>query len=64
MSKTKKYNHAVDIAFPVISNHPNGEDITSEMFREALLKRIKQLDKDDEWDEVALTSAPFDTHEI
>ena len=59
-----KFNHAVDIAFEVISNHPHGDDITAEMFRAALLKRIEQLDANpQEWQEV-MNQAPFDTYEI
>jgi len=44
-----KYNHAVDIAFEVISNDEQGEDITPDMLRAALKKRIENLDKNNEW---------------
>jgi len=44
-----KYNHAVDIAFEVISNDEQGEDITPDMLRAALKKRIENIDKNNEW---------------
>lgn len=59
----KKFNHAYDIAFEVISNREDGSDVTPEMFREGLLRRIAQLDADNEWHE-AHSSKPFDTYEM
>jgi hypothetical protein len=57
-----RWNHAYDIAFTVISEHSTGEDVTPTMFRDALLARIRELDKCGEWSEV-LTSLPFDSYE-
>lgn len=38
-----RYNHMFDIAFEVISDHPEGEDVTPEMLKAGLLRRIEQL---------------------
>lgn len=67
-----RYNHAVTIAFEVWSNHPEGEDITPEMLKKALLKRIAQLDttpdpkfahcSESEWLEACLP--PYDTEDM
>lgn len=57
----KKYNHAYDIGFSLISSTEDASDVTPEMFRTALVNRIEQLDKDNEWAEVV--HAPFDTYE-
>ena len=45
----KKYSHMYDVAFEVISNHPEGKDVTSEMIKKALISRITDLDKHNEW---------------
>lgn len=46
-----KYNHACDIAFEVISNDEQGTDITPDMYRIALKKRIDELDRTNSWKE-------------
>jgi len=56
-----KYNHAVSLAFEVISNDPNGEDLTPAMLKEALLERMVNLDIGDDW--VEAIGLPYDTHE-
>jgi hypothetical protein len=56
-----KYNHAYTIAFELVSSTPTGEDVTPEMLREALIRRISELDKTDTW--IEATGAPFDTFE-
>jgi len=56
-----KYNHAVSLAFEVISNDPNGEDFTPALLREALLKRMVNLDTGTEW--IEAVGLPYDTHE-
>lgn len=56
-----KYNHAVTLAFEVVSDDPNGEDFTPAILREALLQRMVNLDIGDEW--VEAIGAPFDTYE-
>ena len=38
-----------DVAFEVISNHPEGKDVTPEMIKKALISRITDLDKHNEW---------------
>ena len=55
-----KYNHACDLAFEVLSNNEHGEDLTPDMYRIALKKRIDELDRTDTWDEAI---GIFDTTE-
>jgi hypothetical protein len=55
-----KYNHACDLAFEVLSNNEHGEDLTPDMYRIALKKRIDELDRTDTWDEAI---GIFHTHE-
>lgn len=60
----KQYNHAYEVAFSLVSNDPEGKDVTPAMFRAALLRRIKQLDLEKDyggWE--AACGAPFDTYE-
>ena len=56
-----KYNHAFDIAFEVISNRVDGIDVTADMLRAALEKRIKLLVGDEI---IEACGHPFDTYEI
>lgn len=56
-----RYNHASDIAFSLESDHPEGDDITPQQFRHAILARLAAL-VDDELLEAVGT--PFDTHAI
>ena len=56
-----RYNHAVSLAFEVISNDEYGADITPAMLREALLQRMVNLDSDAEW--LDATMPPYDTME-
>jgi hypothetical protein len=55
-----KYNHACDLAFEVLSNNEHGEDLTPDMYRIALKKRIDELDRTNTWDEAI---SIFNTHE-
>lgn len=59
-----KFNHAVSIAFSVISDDPEGEDFTPAMLKAALEARIRDLDnspKQSEW--IEAIGAPFDSYE-
>lgn len=56
-----KYNHAVSLSFEVVSDDPNGEDLTPAMLKEALLQRMVSLDNGGEW--VEAIGLPYDTHE-
>lgn len=56
------YNHAFTIALEVVSSDKDGADITPAMFRQAMLNRIAQLDREG-WEQV-MTDKPFDTYEI
>lgn len=61
---TKRYNHMVSIAFTVISDEPDGSDLTPRMLRAALLKRLADLETtvhENEWLEACLP--PLDTYE-
>ena len=55
-----KFNHAFTIAFEVVSNDPEGEDVTADMLRAALEQRIRSLGNL-EWLEAC--GSPYDTHE-
>lgn len=57
-----RYNHGYTLAFSVESKDPKGEDVSPQMLRAALLRRIDDLDIGDEW--VEATGAPFDTYEV
>ena len=57
----KRYNHAYDVAFSLVSNDPEGKDVTPAMLRAALLRRVADLDANDQWEEAV--GAPFDTYE-
>lgn len=59
-----KYNHAYDIGFSLESNDKFGKDVTPDMLRTALLNRIKDLDRENEWEEIHANSVPFDTYEV
>jgi hypothetical protein len=56
-----KYNHAYDIAFSVVSEHPTGEDVTAEQVLEALINRARTAYISGELLEAI--GAPFDTYE-
>lgn len=58
----KTFNHAVTLAFVVISHHEKGEDITPSMYRAALQKRMDDLDREGTWGEAI--GYPFDTYEM
>jgi len=57
----KKYNHAFDIAFSIVSAHPSGEDITAEQALDAIIERVKKAYASGELLEAM--GAPFDTYE-
>jgi len=58
-----KFNHAYTIAFSLISDDEQADDVTPAMLRTALRKRIVDLDASVpcEWEEAV--GAPFDTFE-
>ena len=55
-----RYNHAVPICFTVISDHPEGEDITPTMLRAGIMARLAEI-PDSELCEACLP--PTDTYE-
>ena len=62
-----QYNHAYTIAFSVISNDPDGKDVTPAMLKAALLRRIAALDaaSTPEWSEwIEACECPYDTYEM
>lgn len=68
VAQPARYNHAYTIAFSLVSEHPEGEDVTAAMFSAALRKRADDLDAtvtrsrpEGEWNEA--TGNPFDTYE-
>jgi hypothetical protein len=58
-----KYNHAFDIAFVVISAKEDASDVTADMLRAALYKRIEELDSEGDlyWQDAVDC---FDTFEV
>lgn len=54
-----QWNHAFDLGFSVVSSTDDGSDVTPAMYREALLNRIEELDKDNAWEEAV--GASFDS---
>lgn len=58
-----RYNHAVSLAFSVISNDPEGEDITPDMIKEALYRRVIDLDSAGDLEWLEATCPPWDTYE-
>ena len=56
----RRFNHACELAFTVISADPNGEDFTGPMLREAITKR---LDLISDAELLEAVGAPFDTFE-
>jgi len=55
-----KFNHLYDIAFSVISNDEDGEDITGAMVRESILRRLAGITDD----EIMEAIGYCDTYEI
>lgn len=55
-----QYNHAYTIAFSVVSNEPQGEDVTANMLRDALIRRMKDVDDNNEWEEAV--GGPYDSY--
>jgi hypothetical protein len=56
-----KYNHAYDIAFSLVSEHPTGEDVTAEQVRDAIIARVHNAYASGELLEAI--GLPFDTYE-
>lgn len=56
-----RYNHMFTVAFECTSLDEDGEHITPDMLRRALLKRIINLDEDGAWLEAV--GCPDDTYE-
>tara|TARA_R110000796_G_scaffold63604_1_gene147288 strand:- start:334 stop:558 length:225 start_codon:yes stop_codon:yes gene_type:complete len=58
-----KYNHALGVSFSIVSNDPDGKDITPAMVRQAIFKRMQQLDNCDDVEWLEATLPPYDTYE-
>lgn len=56
-----KYSHVYSVAFSLESDHAEGEDVTPEMLRAALMKRVSDLDAHGEWEEAV--GCPIDSCE-
>lgn len=56
------FNHAVTIAFTVLSRKEDGSDITPELLRKGVDYRMQQLGNTNEWLEACLP--PYDTYEM
>jgi hypothetical protein len=56
-----KYNHAYDIAFSIVSEHPTGDDVTAEQVLKAIITRANDAYASGELLEAI--GLPFDTYE-
>ena len=54
-----RYNHAMTLAFMVITEKEDGEDLTYQQLKESVLQRLSDLDPED-FKEAVLP--PFDTY--
>lgn len=52
------YDHAFTIAFSIKSNHPEGDDISPQQYRHAILSRLASLVDDELLEAVGM---PIDT---
>lgn len=58
------YNHAFTLAFEVSgSTDPEGEDVTVEDFRKAIMRRMANLDSAGEFEWKEAIGAPYDTYD-
>ena len=44
-----KFSHLFAIGFSIVSDEEDGSDVTPEMFRDALVKRVRELEQYNEW---------------
>ncbi len=61
-AKKPTWNHQMLLGFSVVSETKSGKDITPAMLREGLMRRIKDLDDNNEWDEAC--GPPEDTYKM
>lgn len=57
----KTYDHAFTISFSIKSHHPEGDDITPQQHRHAILSRLASLIDDELLEAVG---APFDSFTV
>jgi len=57
---TPKFNHAYDFAVEICSNDEEAEDVTGQMLRSAILKRLQELDDD----QLLQACKCFDTYDL
>lgn len=55
-----KYNHIYDIAFTVISEREDGADVTAEMLRDAIVRRLAATSDQELLNEAV--GGPMDTY--
>lgn len=56
-----RFNHMFTIAFTLVNESKDGDGVSPAQFREAILKRMADLDASNQWDEAI--GAPHDTYE-
>lgn len=56
----EKYNHAFTFNFSINSNHEDGQDITADEFRAAIIDAVKNIDDASLLENCGM---PFDTYE-
>jgi len=60
---TTRYNHLYFVGFTVISNEEDGSDVTADLLRQELERRIEQLDSDGDLAWLDACDGPNDTYE-
>ncbi len=56
------YNHMYTVAFSLVSQQKNGEDVTADMLRKALQNRIEDLDFSGDLAWLEAVNGPEDTY--
>jgi hypothetical protein len=59
----QRYNHALTIAFTVVSEHPLGEDITNQQIYRGILNRLVDLmGSSNQYEIQEAVQPPYDTY--
>ena len=61
MARKPRYNHAYDFAFEVISEHPEGEDVTPAMLLAACRARLDRIEAERDGAEMLEAAERFDS---
>lgn len=65
LSLLPEFNHAYSVGFSLEGSfNEGGEDVTEEMLRTALIKRIKELDNEGKYAYSNACDRPWDSYEL